>query len=209
MCEHAFVLELLLLDLDGVVRHFDKSVADGLEIEHGLEIGSLRREAFEHPRGHAAITGGLTRAQWASQVGEAVGSLQAARTWLNTWGTADPAMVELIRDLRATDLPVAILTNGTDTIHEELATCGLDDVFDHVFCTWYLGIAKPEPDVYRRVSADVGVDPAQVLFFDDRMANVTGARSAGMRAELFESHEQVGHIVQTFWPSAQESLPPS
>ena len=197
MCEHSLVIELLLLDLDGVVRHFDKSIADNLEIEHGLEIGSLRREAFEHPRGHAAITGGLTRAEWAAEVGEAVGSLEAAQTWLNTWGFADPAMVALIGDLRAADLPVAILTNGTDTIHDELATCGLDGVFDHVYCTWHLGIAKPEPEVYRLVAADIGTDPERVLFFDDRLANVEGARAADMRAELFESADQVQEVVNT------------
>lgn len=199
------MLDLLLLDLDGVVRHFDTSVADRLEVEHGLEVGSLRREAFEHPRGHAAITGGLTRAEWAAEVGVAVGSPAAAQEWLNTWGYADAAMVALISQLRASALPVAILTNGTDTIHDELATCGLADTFDHVYCTWHLGVAKPDPDVYLRVAADRRVDPGRVLFFDDRMANVEGALAAGMRAELFQGPKHVEGAVREMQNSSASS----
>ncbi len=186
---------VLLLDLDGVVRHFDPSVADDLEVQGGLEIGSLRREAFEHPRGIAAITGGLTRAAWTEAVGRAVGSPDAARTWLGTRGSADPAMVELIRDVRRTGVRVAALTNGTDTIHDELADCGLDDAFDEVFCSWHIGVAKPDPAVYVHVCEALDVSPAAVVFFDDSERNVLGARDVGMTAELFRGPDQVRRAV--------------
>ena len=181
----------LLLDLDGVVRHFDRSVADRLEREHDLAPGSLRREAFEHPRGYAAITGELTRSEWTEQVGRAVGSIAAAHEWLGTWGTADPVMVAAIERIRASGTPVATLTNGTDTIHRELEACGLTDVFDRVYCSWYLRRAKPDPEVFRMVCADLGVVPAEVAFFDDSPANVAGAREAGLSAAPFENARQV------------------
>lgn len=178
-------IDLLLTDLDGVVRHFDRRVADDLEIEHGLEIGSLRREAFEHPRGQAAITGGLTRAAWADDVGAAVGSPEAARAWLGTWGAPDLEMVSLLGDVRAAGIRVAVLTNGTDTIHDELATVGLTDAFDQVFCSWFIGIAKPDMRVFTHVCDTLLVDPARVLFIDDSPANVVGAAAAGLIAHDF------------------------
>lgn len=182
-------IDLLLTDLDGVVRHFDKRVADTLEVEHGLEIGSLRREAFGHPRGHAAITGGLTRSAWADEVGAAVGSPAAAHAWLGTWGAADPDMVALLGAVRAAGVPVAVLTNGTDTIHDELATVGLADAFDHVFCTWFIGVAKPDTRVFHHVCGALHVDPGRVVFTDDSAANVVGAADAGLIAHDFTGVE--------------------
>lgn len=182
-------IDLLLTDLDGVVRHFDKRIADDLEVEHGLEIGSLRREAFGHPRGHAAITGGLTRSAWADEVGAAVGSPEAAHAWLGTWGAADPAMVLLLAEVRAAGVPVAVLTNGTDTIHDELATVGLTDAFDHVFCTWFIGVAKPDHRVFHHVCDQREVAPNRVLFIDDTPANVLGAAEAGLVAHDFTGVE--------------------
>ncbi|MEM7287559.1 MAG: HAD-IA family hydrolase [Actinomycetota bacterium] len=184
-------IDLLLTDLDGVVRHFDRSVADTLEVTHGLEVGSLRREAFEHPRGQAAITGGLTRSAWADEVGAAVGSPEAAHAWLGTWGAADPVMADLIRTVRAAGVPVAVLTNGTDTIHDELATVGLDAAFDHVFCTWFIGLAKPDPRVFAHVCASLDVQPARVLFVDDSPGNVDGARDAGLLGRNFAGVEDL------------------
>lgn len=188
-------MPVLLLDLDGVVRHFDTSVADDLEMRHGLPAGSLRRAAFEHPRGMAAVTGGLTRAQWTDEVGRAVGSLDAAREWLGTWGSADPAMVTLIDEIRSHGVRVAVLTNGTDTIHAELATCGLDGVFDDVFCSWHLGAAKPDPAAFLHVCRAMAVEPADVCFFDDSEPNVAGARSAGLAADVFVGPDQVRRAV--------------
>lgn len=184
-------MPVLLLDLDGVVRHFDPSVADDLEVRHGLEAGSLRRAAFAPPRGIAAITGGLTRAEWTAEVGSAVGSIEAARTWLGTWGSADPEMVDLIAEIRLGGVRVALLTNGTDTIPDELAACGLDGAFDHVFCSWHLGVAKPDAEVYGRVCAAMSVEPSDVVFFDDSEPNVVGARAVGLVAELFIGTDQV------------------
>lgn len=182
-------IDLLLTDLDGVVRHFDRSIADDLEAEHGLEIGSLRREAFDHPRGQAAVTGGLTRAAWIDEIGRAVGSLRAAREWLGVtgtpWGRADPAMVDLITGLRANGTPVAVLTNGTDTIDEELLSVGLAVAFDSVFCSWHLGVAKPDRAAFGHVVDATGVPANRILFVDDSPANVVGAREAGLIAHDF------------------------
>ena len=182
-------IDLLLTDLDGVVRHFDRSVVDRLERDHDLEVGSLRREAFEHPRGHAAITGGVTRAEWIEQVGVATGSPEAAREWLGItgtrWGRSDRDMVELIRGVRRAGVPVAVLTNGTDTIDAELSSVGLTDAFDAVFCSWHLGQAKPDPEVFDRVCAVLEVDAGRVVFVDDSQANVEGARQAGLIAHTF------------------------
>lgn len=188
--------QLLLLDLDGVIRHFDPKVNDVLEIQHGLTPGALAQAAFAEPHGSDVIRGRLSRADWVAAVGEAVGAPAAARAWLGTRGVPDPEMVDVIARVRSLGVPVALLTNGTDTIHRELEELHLADLADAVFCSALTGHAKPEPASYLHACAEMGVDPDRVLFFDDTVANVTGAAEVGLDAHLFRSPAQVAAALR-------------
>lgn len=180
------MIRLVLFDLDGVVRTFDKSRVPAIEDRFGLAPDSLRHEAFVHPRGHAAVTGRLSRRAWIEEVGVAVGSLEAAKAWLDNWGTMDREMLDLVADVRAASAPVGLLTNGTDTIPDELAHHGVGDAFDHVFCTAFMGVAKPDPAAFRHVTDALALEPAHVFFTDDAAANVDAASAVGFDAVLYE-----------------------
>ncbi len=54
--------------------------------------------------------------------------------------------------------------------------------FDKVWYSHQLHLRKPEPEIYRYVLEDAGLDPAETLFVDDNPANVAAARAAGIRA---------------------------
>lgn len=45
-----------------------------------------------------------------------------------------------------------------------------------------LGLAKPDPRIYRTYSCSVAVDPERILFFDDLEENVAAAAASGWRA---------------------------
>jgi 2-haloacid dehalogenase len=47
------------------------------------------------------------------------------------------------------------------------------------------GVIKPDPKIYRIADARLPFAPSEVLFFDDREANVSAARAYGFDAELF------------------------
>ena len=56
------MLEPLILDLDGVLRIWDRAIIIDAERENGLPAGSLATAAFEDPqRLHDAITGVVSR----------------------------------------------------------------------------------------------------------------------------------------------------
>jgi putative hydrolase of the HAD superfamily len=52
-----------------------------------------------------------------------------------------------------------------------------------------LGARKPERRIYTRALGRFGVEPANAILFDDSIANVEGAREAGMHAFHFKKHE--------------------
>ncbi|MFN8023124.1 MAG: HAD-IA family hydrolase [Acidimicrobiales bacterium] len=180
-------IDVVLLDLDGVIRHFDEAIAERVEREHGLERGTLARAAFEDDLLTRLCTGRLSRAAWIEHVGELVGAPAAAAERFCDIGVVDAAMLDLIDRVRAAGRPVVILTNGTDTIPHELQVLGIAPRVDRVFNTADIGVMKPDPAVYHHVCTALQVRPDQVFFSDDNAHNVVAACDIGMVARRFVS----------------------
>jgi len=62
---------------------------------------------------------------------------------------------------------------------------GIDDRFDHIFNTSEVGVAKPSPEIYAHVVAQLGFAPNEIFFTDDSQRNVDAARVAGWHAHHF------------------------
>ena len=100
----------------------------------------------------------------------------------------DPLMVEAVQELRAAGLRCALTTNQ----HPERAAymrdnLGYDEVFDDLFYSCELGVAKPDPAYFSSVVERLGVDPSRTLFVDDNAENVASAAGVGLVSELFMS----------------------
>jgi glucose-1-phosphatase len=90
-------------------------------------------------------------------------------------------------------MPVALLTNNGTLLREELATVSPEvaALGLPLHTSGDLGVAKPDPEVYRRVARLHGVTPAETLFVDDSPDYVDGARRAGLRAHLYTGYDAV------------------
>jgi glucose-1-phosphatase len=54
--------------------------------------------------------------------------------------------------------------------------------FQKFFTSFELGQRKPDKAAFETVARDIGVKPEEILFFDDLLENITGARAAGLQA---------------------------
>jgi FMN hydrolase / 5-amino-6-(5-phospho-D-ribitylamino)uracil phosphatase len=73
---------------------------------------------------------------------------------------------------------LGLLTNG----NSDPARFGLADVLHWSFTAVELGVAKPDPEIYRRVNRMTGVPPGQSIMVGDSLINdVISARRAGWR----------------------------
>jgi len=66
----------------------------------------------------------------------------------------------------------------------------VDEIFELVVDSAYVGVRKPEPEIYQITLDRLGVPAGQALFIDDVDVNCDGARAAGMRAVQFLDTEQ-------------------
>jgi HAD superfamily hydrolase (TIGR01509 family) len=61
---------------------------------------------------------------------------------------------------------------------------GLHALFDDVVVSAEVGMAKPEPAIFRRAVDRLGLAPAECVFVDDWDQNVEAAREVGMRGVI-------------------------
>ncbi len=182
-------LTTVLLDLDGVIRHFDQAHLATVEANHGLAAGTILQTAFAPKLLQPVITGRMGRTAWAEEVGRRIGVMDAAMDWMAAPGTTDGEMLAEVDTLRAAGVVVAILTNGTDAIPAEMRDLGLDVRFDAIFNSADIGVAKPDRRVFQAVCDALAVEPAEVFFTDDSASKLAGAVELGMAARLFEGVE--------------------
>lgn len=182
-------VDAVVFDLDGVIRHWNDDELDEVEQAYGLAPRTILDIAFSPTLGPAAITGRLTYREWMDLIRREVtdlhgsGVVPALDLWEANVGVVEPEMLDVVRLLRG-QLAVALLSNGTTRLRRDLHVLDLLDEFDVVFNTAEIGIAKPDPEVFRHVCAELGTEPARTAFVDDQPGNVAGAASIGMPAVI-------------------------
>jgi len=98
-----------------------------------------------------------------------------------------PGATEALRWCKTQGLSVAVLTNtltrGDDEVRRDWERFGLGAVVDEVISSYSTGWAKPHPAMFDRALASSGAwaDEA-VMIGDEFLADVVGAKRAGMRA---------------------------
>lgn len=108
------------------------------------------------------------------------------------WTTHDPAMVRWAARLRERGLKTAVLSNMGDSVHASLmqAFAWLKD-FDALVWSYELGFAKPDPRIYAEALRRLGTPAQEMLFLDDKAANVEAARAVGMQGLVFSTVEKL------------------
>jgi glucose-1-phosphatase len=167
-------IAVVLFDFDGVVRHWDPAVNEAIEQRHGLAPGSILDTAFGPELGLAAIDGTLDYDAWVARIAELLGSAPAVAEW-----------GELVEAVKEGGCRVALLSNATTRLEEDLEHLGLGTTFDDVFSTAHLGVCKPDHEVYRRVVDALGVDADHIAFTDDTPSWAEAATEVGLHGIPF------------------------
>jgi putative hydrolase of the HAD superfamily len=191
---HWRVAKVLIIDLDGVVRDWDPSVASAAEQRHRLPPGCIEQAAFAAGQLADAVTGRISDEDWRSGIAAGLAARHGPAAWpaIREWsvpcGRVNPVVLELVRQQRRAHR-VALLSNATSRLPADLARLGLDTEFDAVFSSAVLGVAKPDPRVFAAVLRALGCRAADCLFVDDTAGHVSAAAGLGLHAHHFRSAE--------------------
>ena len=100
-------------------------------------------------------------------------------------------MIELMRELKVEGYRMAMLTNNVREWEPLWRTMlPVDEIFETVVDSGFVGCRKPEPRIYELTLERIGMPAEACLFVDDLPHNCEGARKAGMSAVHFRDNEQ-------------------
>jgi len=106
----------------------------------------------------------------------------------------NPEMVEYLGELRGRGLRLALLTNNVREWEPRWRALlpEIDELFELVVDSAFVGLRKPEPEIYTLTLQRLGGGLAaeQCVFVDDIDVNCEAARELGMAAVRFETTEQ-------------------
>lgn len=60
----------------------------------------------------------------------------------------------------------------------------VDDLFDKVFLSYEMNLAKPDPRIFIRVMEETGIIPEETLYFDDSQSNIKTGNELGFISRL-------------------------
>ena len=190
----------LIIDLDGVIRHWDAAHVPEAERRLGLPEGELAAAAFEPDRLGRAMDGRLSAADWCDEIGAdlaarfGVDAAAAAAAWSESGWDIDLSVIDMVIGVR-TRVPVALLSNATTRLLEDLERSGIADAFDVVVGSADLGHAKPARAAFEAAAERIGVPLERCLFVDDTVGHVEAARSFGLRAEVFTDSSELRDLL--------------
>jgi len=124
----------------------------------------------------------------ARELGQEWGIRRIHELWARdfaSWFTLEPAVGDLIAELHDGGTRIAILSNAGFDYGDPFRFSPLGTIMDRVFVSAELGLLKPDPEIYRRVMAELGVVPSGTAFVDNKAENVEAAAGLGIAAHHF------------------------
>ncbi len=170
----------------------------GVSPEHfGTALRSLTEETGENPL-YAMERGEMTEEAFLVELGRGLEPLIDHEPHLHRFRElfigglkANAEVIDLMRELKVRGLRMAMLTNNVREWEETWRTMlPVDEIFEMVVDSAFVGCRKPEPRIYEITLERLGLPAEACLFIDDILVNIEGAREMGLNAVHFQTNGQ-------------------
>ena len=188
----------LLIDLGGVLINLDRQRC----IEHFQKLGLQNVDALLDIQNQDGLLmqqekGLITPAEFR---GKAVSDKQIDAAWNSFLVDIPTQKLDLLLKLR--EKYVVYLLSNTNQIHWEW-TCAhlfpyrtfkVEDYFEKTYLSFEMKMAKPEPEIFKAIIEDAGIEPKETLFIDDSEMNCKTAQNLGISTYTAKVGEDWSHL---------------
>lgn len=101
------------------------------------------------------------------------------------WISVEPGTVRLLEELRDGGTRIALLSNAGFDFGDPFRFAPFGTLFEKVFLSAELRLLKPEPEIYRHVAHELGIELDRMVFIDNKSVNVEGATALGVTGHVF------------------------
>lgn len=152
----------------------------------GLPVAEFARRYWAHRPGYDR--GGTALGYWTGILGAAPGAALLRRLValdVASWLHLNPGTLRLLDTAHAAGTPVSLLSNAPHELARELDRHAVLRPFRHRLFSADLALTKPDRRCFAAALATLGADPGDVVFVDDRPANVEAAAALGITGVVF------------------------
>lgn len=195
-------IQAVLWDLGGVIsRTQDRAPRAAWEARLGLPPRELDQIVFAGEMGRKAALGQAGAEDVWTWVAGRLGLDPEQRENLRQdfWRgeEIDFELVEYIRRLRPT-YRTGLISNAWPEIREEIENeWQIADAFDKLIISAEVGLAKPDPRIYRLALEGLGVQASEAIFVDDFAENLEAASALGMHTIHFNNRIEAQQQVES------------
>jgi putative hydrolase of the HAD superfamily len=194
-------IDALLFDLGGVLLgiDFDRVTARWAELA-GVPLASVRAR-FDHGEPYRRHERGeIDAAAYFEALRESLGIALTDADFADGWERVfleEVAPTVALLPRLAQRIPLYLFSN-TNAAHRDYWAARHAQAlrpFRRVFVSCEMGVRKPERESFEYIAREIGVPASRILFFDDTLENVEGARAAGLPAVWVRSPADVEQAV--------------
>jgi putative hydrolase of the HAD superfamily len=123
-----------------------------------------------------------------ADLGLEFGAAEVQQLWASdfrSWISVEPGSIEVLHDLAEGGTRLALLSNAGFDFGDPFRRAPFARYFEQIFVSAELGMIKPDPQIYRHVARELGIEPAAMVFIDNKQVNVDGAVEAGVTGHVF------------------------
>lgn len=188
----------ILFDLGGVLLNIDYKLTEKAFIDLGItDFPERYSQLSQTPVFDDFETGKIDKDSFIAQMQAMAGVPLSAQQITDAWNAMlldyPLRRLQILQQLRLYyDL---LLLSNTNEIHEAafndilykahgMPTLGV--FFDKVYLSHRIGMRKPNPEVFRHILDENGLNAADTLFIDDSPQHIEGAKSVGIRTIYME-----------------------
>jgi HAD superfamily hydrolase (TIGR01509 family) len=191
----------VLFDLGGVTcRFWPARRLEALAGASGLSAEEVHRRLFASGFDDDCDRGRYTLDEQVAQISSRLGVLLDRPRLASLWAQGfEPdadvlALIDRVRRVAQT----AMLSNNGPLVHSMVVELlpAVAARFDQLCFSYQVQTLKPDPQVFVRTLARLGVQPEQSVFIDDTLGHVEGARAVGMDALHFVSADALAEQLQ-------------
>jgi putative hydrolase of the HAD superfamily len=158
----------------------------GLAALAGLPTDEFTRRYWAHRRGYDR--GGSAAAYWGEVLGVAPTADRLRRLVehdTRSWLHLDPAVLAVLDGFHRAGIAVSLLSNLPRELAAAVAGLPAFARFRTLLFSSELGLVKPDSRIFTAAAARLDAEPGEVVFVDDRPANVRAASTVGMLAVTY------------------------
>lgn len=122
-----------------------------------------------------------------------------------------PGVKEVLEYAVSAGIKIALATSSRREYAMNLLTdAGIYDYFDGMVCGDMVTHAKPDPEIYEKACALIGVDPKDAVALEDAPSGIRSATAAGMRVimvpDLVQPDEEIKKLYWYCFENLNEAL---